>query len=366
MIQKTAPTPTKIPSSAHPPAQSCTPAQAAVSITPITLTVSPTSEINIYQITLHIHLEPDDWIYHDYITLSCDSPNIILSAWQPTCEPVAHYINSFKETKRVYTGSFSITTIATISDPANHANKKSLEKKANVHLTYYKKYDKKITHHLIPLILSDQTISGEQTSSTHQQTQLVTQEPDILPAHQTSSHAPRTNTQEIPETAPVSEREQHAPVTHYQDRVYAAASHTAHRATSYTTDYTSQYTTQYKTEVHSLVIIMLIVILSALKQKNKLVSGAQNIALFILVWCYYAMAEQTIPAHTCWLITATLTLCIGILAIRKAEAFPPALFSKRAYRYLYYFVIITGMGTLAGSLIVYAKAAQAYYMYCAY
>jgi hypothetical protein len=406
-----------------------TPAPITLTVTPTTMTPdisgssasnSGTAGDNSYQVTLHIALEPEDWIYHDYITLSCDSPNISLSPWQATQEPVARYINNFKETKRIYSGSFAITSIATKTNGSGQAMGANLgaglasqthATLGNLHLTYYKKSDKKITHHLIPLILSDQEISGEQvpeslnpspTMSGATSVQIDDGPPfDTFAAANTQrkpqpSHKAMAGTageaygeeggdrEEVklrakPEEAEkrrqvsgkpedntqVPEREQPGDATHEthgESKAHSAFSSTVQLAKSYGAYCTALYTTQYKAEIHTCVILLLILLFSLLKQKRRLACAAQNIALFILIWCYYAMADREIPSYCYWLLTAILALCVGILSIKKAEDMSPARFSKRIYRYLYYFLVIAGMITVASSLILCAKAAQAYYI----
>jgi hypothetical protein len=361
------------------------PAPITLAVSPITTTPDSSSNQagssgNIaYQITLHVTLEPEDWIYHDYITLSCDSAHISLSPWQATQEPVAKYINSFKETKRVYTGSFSITCVATISDQKAHSLGQVIDANlGNLHLTYYKKSDKKITHHLIPLILSDQEVAGERTALNSSRavsgiSLVQAGEASQLPCPALCKADTKTGNTEnslTPNTQPEHDTQEHdscaqedgaqktAHSTHIIHEAHALISHTVHLAASQA----SHYTTQYRAEVHSLVIITLIIIFSLLKQKRRIACAAQNIALFILLWCYYAMADREIPSYYYWLLTAILMLCVGILSIKRAEDISAALFSKHVYRYFYYFAIIAGMMMVASSLILCAKATQAYYI----
>jgi len=102
-----------------------------------------------YTVNLHFPLKDGDSLYHDYISVSTDSPDITLSHWLSSCEPIEGYDELFKKNKQVYKEPFTLTLTAQVKTDNGH----SLQT-PHLHCIYYKKSDNKITHELLPLIFT--------------------------------------------------------------------------------------------------------------------------------------------------------------------------------------------------------------------
>ncbi|MCX5925100.1 MAG: hypothetical protein NT124_02275 [Candidatus Dependentiae bacterium] len=102
-----------------------------------------------YTLNLHFPLKEGDCIYHDYISLSTDSPDIMLSDWNSSGEPIERYDVLFKKNKLVYIEPFTLTLTAQVKTNNRHSMQTP-----NLHCIYYKKSDNNITHQLLPLIFT--------------------------------------------------------------------------------------------------------------------------------------------------------------------------------------------------------------------
>ncbi len=112
-------------------------ASASISfhVTPINATTK--------KITLAVPLSSDDAFYKEYISLSVDHPAIVLSEWQADHKAIARYDATFKETKKIYTKSFTISFTAT-------SNGQSVDD-ANLYVYLYQRSEKQIREHVFPL-----------------------------------------------------------------------------------------------------------------------------------------------------------------------------------------------------------------------
>ncbi len=110
-----------------------------------------------YAITLDVNLAPGDFVYKDYITISVDHPDVTLSDWQASSEPIDHYDPAFKKTKKIFNKSFSITLQA--------QTKKTNVQDAYLHFSSYHHKKKKIAHELFHLSLASTTQAADQTDN---------------------------------------------------------------------------------------------------------------------------------------------------------------------------------------------------------
>lgn len=101
---------------------------------------------NIYQTVLDVRIAKGDALYADYLSLSVDSPDVTLSDWHASEEPVQKYDPIFKATKSIYTKPFQINVDAKIHDPQiEHAN---------LHVGFMQQSAQKDQHIMLPLPFS--------------------------------------------------------------------------------------------------------------------------------------------------------------------------------------------------------------------
>jgi|GEM_PF-5666909 len=110
----------------------------------------------------------DDYIYHDYLSISTDDPNLLLSDWIASKEPIDRYDALLKKNKKIYTTPFTITMNATKRDLAI-----PYSDKANIHVIYYGKSDNQINHEFVPFISSQKQLDTK--LNTQQNTTIETQ-----------------------------------------------------------------------------------------------------------------------------------------------------------------------------------------------
>lgn len=63
---------------------------------------SKTLNENTQEIEAYITLDPNEWIYKDYITFSVDNPNVNVSTFKSSKDSVNRYDPSFKKTKKIF------------------------------------------------------------------------------------------------------------------------------------------------------------------------------------------------------------------------------------------------------------------------
>ncbi len=98
----------------------------------------------------------DDYIYHDYLSISTDDSNLLLSNWVPSKEPIDRYDPLLKKNKKIYIKPFAITLNATRRDPSiPYTNK------ANIHVIYYGKSDNQIRHEFVPFIDTQKSLDPQ-------------------------------------------------------------------------------------------------------------------------------------------------------------------------------------------------------------
>lgn len=143
------------------------------------LTITPLDEQKA-TITIPFALADGDQLYHDYLDFSLDNPDVQLLSWHTSTEPVATYDPTFKTTKKMHTHSMEVSVIVEGSPEAlTHAH---------LHVSSYKKSNKKITHELYALAPEPASLDMIQTStSTHS-------DDTVIPPLQAPLHQEKTNT----------------------------------------------------------------------------------------------------------------------------------------------------------------------------
>jgi thiol:disulfide interchange protein DsbD len=101
--------------------------------------VNPTT----LNVTLTFDLEPKEFVYHDSLLFSVDNPDIALSAYKTTNQPIEKYDEKSKKTKKVFEGSFTLEITA--------SSAKALSHDSNLHAMYFLNTDGKLTHQVYPL-----------------------------------------------------------------------------------------------------------------------------------------------------------------------------------------------------------------------
>ena len=122
-------------------------------------------EDDIMQLRFNFAVPPGDIVYNDYITVSIDHPNVLLSPWQPSISPISHYDVSFKNTKEVFNSNFTITLTA-------QAKTVPLDN-VHVHLTYYQHSNKKIIEQLFPISFIQAPSHNEKTGIPDKETKEI-------------------------------------------------------------------------------------------------------------------------------------------------------------------------------------------------
>ncbi len=117
-----------------------------------TIIIEPINDTT-YDISITIPIEGNEAVYEDYLDVSIDNPNVSLSAWQPSSVPDSMYDTTFKETKRLYTETVTLSLQATASEPID----------ATIHLNYYPRSQKKIMHQMFPVSFTYSEPEFEQT-----------------------------------------------------------------------------------------------------------------------------------------------------------------------------------------------------------
>lgn len=122
---------------------------------------NPLNTPTTYTLNLNFTGNEGEYVYTDYINLSTDSPQVTLSPWHTSSEPISRYDSIFKQTKQIYPEPFTLTLAAHITSAANEPLYPT-----NIHVIYYKKSDNQITHEIIPLPFTHKQTSAISTAST--------------------------------------------------------------------------------------------------------------------------------------------------------------------------------------------------------
>ena len=95
------------------------------------------------QVILTVPVQPGDYIYEEYITISTDDPSVTVSPYRTTTKPISVYDTSFKQPKSAFGKPFSLS-FTMKSDT-------TLPKKTQLYLSYYAQSSKKIVQDSISI-----------------------------------------------------------------------------------------------------------------------------------------------------------------------------------------------------------------------
>lgn len=96
---------------------------------------------NKAELSVLFKISKDDCLYHDYLSVSVDSPDVTIDHWQTDSKPIEQFDTDFKEPKKMYLNDTLLTIQLTYSKPTS----------AHVHINYYQKENKKIDALSIPI-----------------------------------------------------------------------------------------------------------------------------------------------------------------------------------------------------------------------
>ncbi len=96
-----------------------------------------------YELSIAMPVPEKDALYADYISFSVDHPDITLSEWRPSLEPVSKYDVRFKQTKKMFVQPFTISLQASLADPSIDS--------ANLHMNTFYRSQQKNQHQKFPL-----------------------------------------------------------------------------------------------------------------------------------------------------------------------------------------------------------------------
>lgn len=136
-------------------------------------------------ITFTFCLKKNDFLYKDFICFSVDNPDVSLSPWTASREPISYYDPLFKNTKHIFTGTVVISLDATAQ--------KQYIPPATVYCSYYQKSAKKIITLRHPLFLATQQ-SKEHSDSPDTWIQTVSQKNSLVHALRVDSPTATANT----------------------------------------------------------------------------------------------------------------------------------------------------------------------------
>jgi thioredoxin:protein disulfide reductase len=102
-----------------------------------------------YELSIALPVPEKDALYADYISLSVDHPDITLSEWRPSLEPVNKYDVRFKKTKKMFVQPFTISLQISLADPSIDS--------ANLHMNTFYRSQQKNEHQKFPLSFTSGT-----------------------------------------------------------------------------------------------------------------------------------------------------------------------------------------------------------------
>src|SRR3989304_10420726 len=105
-----------------------------------TLIIKPINDTT-YDVSITIHIEENDAVYESYLDVSVDNPPVSLSEFKPSIQPDSLYDATFKETKKLFTKTVTLSLQATALEPID----------AIIHLNYYPRSQKRIIHQMFPV-----------------------------------------------------------------------------------------------------------------------------------------------------------------------------------------------------------------------
>ena len=120
----------------------------------ITLSSFEKENPTTFQATFAIAVPPGDAFYADYFSFSVDHPDITLSEWHPSIEPISKYDVSFKGTKKIFVKPFTIALQTHTDNPALTT--------ANLHVGYYQQSQKQNKHAIFPIQLNPPNEQNEE------------------------------------------------------------------------------------------------------------------------------------------------------------------------------------------------------------
>lgn len=104
-------------------------------------------------IMLHINLSSKDFILKESIDISIDHPDIKLSHWKADKKAVERYEATFKDTKKVFEGDFSLSLQATSNKPYAEIQN------ARLYISYYLGSQKRTVQEVLPLKIKQRAIT---------------------------------------------------------------------------------------------------------------------------------------------------------------------------------------------------------------
>jgi hypothetical protein len=142
-------------------------------------TITPLDNTTL-EVVITLPATPDNAIYRDYLTISIDTPDCILSPWKTHQQPTALYDKRLKKDKYVFTENIVITTRVTVPE--------SLSVTPSLHITYLSTQNRR-PHHLLFQLQSTQpnpssSLSAPAPEELHPSpiTDEQTPEPEIISA----------------------------------------------------------------------------------------------------------------------------------------------------------------------------------------
>jgi len=104
---------------------------------------------NSKKIAVQVNLDKEDFVYKDHINISADHPDIILSEWKVDIAPTNHFSKEFRNNKKIFNKSFTISFKASKKADTNYNIRN-----AHIHLAYYLHSKHGMIEETIPFNLS--------------------------------------------------------------------------------------------------------------------------------------------------------------------------------------------------------------------
>lgn len=105
-------------------------------------------------VSLSLEVAPGDYLYKDYLTITCDNPEITVAIDAIKSPLVHHFDADFNEIKKAFEGNVELMLGLTASDLSKIDT-------ANLHVCYYLTSQGKVVEDIIPLIFEKKIISSD-------------------------------------------------------------------------------------------------------------------------------------------------------------------------------------------------------------
>lgn len=148
-----------------------------------------------YAITLSVDIPPRDALYADYLTITSDNPDVSVSSWTASTQPIPRYDQTFKEIKKLFEKPFTISLTATTSNP-NLTD-------AHLVISYYQRSKKKmaLARFSFPTVNTEQSPTLPNDATKNQESAIASKAPAACISEPSALFAPAAYFSRLLQTA---------------------------------------------------------------------------------------------------------------------------------------------------------------------